>query len=1054
MKVTPASGYLSGFILPWVLSESLAADHRLDTDYDEASPEFGRASYTGTGRLTLLTSGTPSSGTTSISARVVNGGMPDGVACGVVARVNGSGDWYGRERPTVATGYQQVTSTSGRQQQAAVLEDGTVVLVYGIDAGSVFGYYSKTRDPVTGTWTNAVTICATVQGVLAGPVCGACIAPDGAVHAYVVASSDAGATFTIDCYRSADGSAWELQRSNVDVSATGYAARWTSSDTVLPTRLRAATLGGVVMMLVGVVGTSTLTNQYWSSDGGIGFSYAGQEGGTAGNARRLQDLAVVAGAFMATITTDAGGSTDSEALAYFSGTPQAKMLAATGVTVSSSTSSGDTACIAWDGITYPVVLLAESLAPRWSTDWGRTWLGDAQGFGVRPPTGAGYCSANAVNVRGQVIVFANPSTGTAPTGGIVELRFGGTSSLTMGAESTGWLYSYTPSQLLNTAGWTDNDTGAPVRTLSAATGENIAAGVGETARNQRDETSTTQGLSGFFRAVVRVNSSISTTPLQLRLRIPGAGIHVELSTTSIRAHDEGGSAGSYVQTGYASGSYVEVFAVVDQAAARAYVWHRELVHTAPGFQKGWTALAPLTALSDPGDDIRFRVVTAASTDADILSLSYQTIAKSSNLSDGVAWSDLQPIPLTAGPNAAWAVGGASLQARGGPAVRDGLDYTIAVTSAYPKAATLPSHSPSPRNPWRASSSWSSDVSLRYTVDSDTGLAAYADSDAVGIYLTGLQGVPVVDVYDGTTLVRSVDLRISFTGQRSGSTVRPSTAGGGTSTVWLAEGEMVGGAIEFASGDVRTIIANTSGVLTSGATVAERRAVITVDGIDGTETTASGTVKIHPPRALLVWYLRGTASVTQLRLDIDSATPTGPNGYRQIGQVCAGPIRFLGRGWDRKTAYGTDTGAVLTDLPTGGRSLTQRRPNTRRAEVAIVDTAVDVTQIRRGGSPDYVVVSSHASAAPAADRWGDPLALEGLFREWAGEPLCWLPSVPVESGSGDVVVAHVTGWARDAIYGRITSSAFRREWAGFGAAQGVGGYAEGFRVATLVVEEEP
>jgi len=499
---------------------------------------------------------------------------------------------------------------------------------------------------------------------------------------------------------------------------------------------------------------------------------------------------------------------------------------------------------------------------------------------------------------------------------------------------------------------------------------------------------------------------------------------------------------------------VEVFAVIDQANARAYVWHREHVHTAPGYQRGWTALAAMTSLTDPGDDIRCRVVTAASTDADILSLSYQTIAKSSDLSDGVTWSDLQPIPLTAGPNAAWAVGGASLQARGGPAVRDGLDYSIPVGSPYSKAATLPSHSPSPRNPWRASSSWSSDVSLRYTVDSDTGLAAYADSDAVGIYLTGLQGVPVVDVYDGTTLVQSVDLRISFTGQRSGSTVRPSTAGGGTSTVWLAEGEMVGGAVEFASGDVRTIIANTSGVLTSGSTVAERRAVITVDGIDGTETTASGTVKIHPPRALLVWYLRGTASVTQLRLNVASSTPTGPSGYRQIGQVCAGPIRFLGRGWDRKTAYGTDTGAVLTDLPTGGRSLTQRRPNTRRAEVAIVDTAVDVTQIRRGGSPDYVVVSSHASAAPAADRWGDPLALEGLFREWAGEPLCWLPSVPVESGSGDVVVAHVTGWARDAIYGRITSTAFRREWAGFGAAQGVGGYAEGFRVATLVMEEEP
>lgn len=1042
--VTPASGYLSGFILPWALSSTLAADHRLGTDYDEADPEWGRQSYSGTGRLQLIASGTPTSGTTSLACRVVSGGMPDGAACGVVARTNSSGDWYGRERPTVATGYQQVTSVNGKQQQGAVLDDGTVVLVYGVDAGTVFAYYSKTRDPATGSWSNAVLIGGTVQGVLTGPVCGVCVVPDGALHAYLIASSDAGATFTVDCWRSTDsGATWIQQRSNVDISATGYAARWKSTDTVLPTRLRAASVGGSVMILVGVVGsTSTYTNQYWSSDGGIGFSYAGQTGGSSTNARRLQDLVVVAGAYMAAATRDTGGSVDAELIVYFSGTPQAQMMAGSAIVAANNTSPGETAAIAWDGVTQPILHVGTSMVPLWSFDYGRNWYTDLLGYGVRPVSGGSLTTATACSVRGQIVSVASDGAK------LVEIVWGGTSTLTIGAETTGYRFAYLPTQLLDAAGWTANDTGA-VRTLSAATGENIVTGVGETALSNRDETDTVQGQSGYFRAVVRVNSSVNVTPLALRWRIPGAGIHVEVSATSIRAHDEAGSS-SYVATGFAAGSYVEIAAVIDQANARAFVWFREFVHTAPGYQRAWTALPAITGMSNPGNDVRSRVRVNSQTDADVLTLAYQLAARSSALSDGVTWSDLQPIPLTAGPSASWAVGGASLQARGGVAVRDGLDITIPVTSPYPKAATLPSYAPSPRNPWRSSSSWSSDLSLRYTVEPDTGAAAYTESDAVGIYLTGLQGVTAVDVYNSTTLVASVDLRVSFYAQRSGSTVRPSQSSGGLSSAWVSEGELVGGALEFASGDVRVITANTSGVLTSGATIAERRCVITVDGIDGTETSAHGVVKIHPPRALLVWHLRGAATVTQLRLDLDSATPLGPNGYRQIGQVAAGPIRFLGRGWDRKTAYVTDTGAELAEIPTGGRSLTQRRPNARRAEVAIVDTAIDVTQIRRGSSPDYVVSSLHASAAPSGARWGDPLVLEGLFREWAGEPLVWLPSVPTDPGTGDPVTVYALGWCRDAIYGRITSTSFRREWAGFGAAQST----EGFRVATLAVDEEP
>jgi len=1045
-KITPASGQHAGFILPWPFSSTLAEDHDLGTDYTEADPEFGAASYSGNGRATLLASGTPQTGITSVAARFITGGMPDGESCSIVAQKNGTGDWYGRDLLTHFTGYRRITDAEGRGQDIAALDDGTLVMVYGLDNGSTITYSSRTRDPDTGAWAAKVDIVTTTQtALLAGPVCGVCVVPDGALHAYVVATNDGGTTFTIDCYRSEDeGVSWLLQRREVDTGRVG--GRWATGDTILPVRLRVASGAGTVLIMLTEESANVYTKQFFSSDGGFTFKYVNQTGGTGAAERRTNDLRWVAGAYLAIVSLSSGA----EVRAFVSGTPQSDILAADGFTVTASGSTEAGSCVVWDGVGYPIVFLEEFAVPRWSTDWGETWIGSTTAYGIRMSSTVGVCNAAAAVCRGQVIMVCNRWDGAAPDDGIYEVRFGGVSAVTFGAEINGWSYAYTPLNTLNAAGWTDSDTGAPTRTRSDRYGVNVVCGAGDTANNNRDITLTTAGVSGYFQAIARVNSSTNlTAPIRFGFRVPDAGIYVELSTTQIRAYDETGAAPSWTSTGFAAGSYVQIVAVIDAGNTRARVWYRELSIEAPGYERGWTALSAITGIADPGNDVRSRVRVGSDTDADILSLAVQYRVGESLLSNGIAWSEHSGIPLSA-QTPSWAVGGASVSAINGPAVRDGTSYSIPASSPYTKRNLLPDYAPSPRVVWRSTATAAQD--LRFTVDPDQEAAALVGSDAVGIYLTGLVGCGSFDLYNAGSSVASVDLRTAFAGSRLSSTsptVRPTVTGGAVAGPWVAEGELVGGAIEFGSGDVRRITANTSGSLRSGPEI-EHRCVITVEGIDGTEST-SGTMYVHPPRALVIWYLRGSTNVNQIRLVFDSGDALGPDGYREIGTICAGPIRVLGRGWDRQTAHVTDSGRELVDHPDRSRSYVERGPMRRRAEVAIVGSAWDVTQIRRTSTADYVVVSDHASAVPSGTRYGDPLGIEGLFREWQAKPLVFLPSVPIETGSGAAVVAYtIGGWARDAIYGRIVSESIRREHAGVGAP----GVSEMYRIATLAVEEEP
>jgi hypothetical protein len=397
---------------------------------------------------------------------------------------------------------------------------------------------------------------------------------------------------------------------------------------------------------------------------------------------------------------------------------------------------------------------------------------------------------------------------------------------------------------------------------------------------------------------------------------------------------------------------------------------------------------------------------------------------------------------------AYLTGGVSVIGRG-VAVVDGSTYTIPVTSLRRKDAMLPTVEPSPARGWRSSGTGTQD--LRFTLDSSTGAAVNTGSDVWGIYLDRLVGVSQVELYSGTgagTLIATADFRVALTYAHSGGAVTPSASGSVTASRWVAADELVGGYFQFANGTVRKIARNTSGSLTWGSTVAENRATLYLEGITGAEDS-SGSGYVHLPRALVLWYLRGSRSLTQVRLRVPSSLPVPPEGYRSIGLLAMGPLRLLGRSWDRAEQVETAPNDAIVTQPDGTRRNVQREGVRRRVEVAIVETWLDTADVLGATpSPDYVKVSLNASATPTADAWGDALSLEGLVREVRRDPIVYVPHVPIDAGSGDAVVVHTRRAAHGSIYGRFTSQ-FRREQLEVGTTI----TDDGHRVSTISLEEE-
>ena len=1029
-KHTPTTA--AGILVPWAWQTSPAAapgDYRVGVDYTEASPYWGRAVWSGTGQppVGLWPSGEPDSGLSDVQVRYVRGGSPSGIVARKKATGGAYGNLYGRDYHTTLTGYRTVTTHDLRSLDILAHADGTCSGIGSVTSGGTCTWYTGRRT-AAGAWTwTSLTSYATSDTL----GCCLCLLPDGGIAAYLAVPAIGSTDYVVELWRSADlGSTWTLQTSRaVELDAS---TRW----------LRATAIGAGQVLLCATSGSGTATQleQLASFDGGYTFVSKVITSRSA-----VWSLLWTGGAVFALVEHHQTGSDAYHVHRVAAADTNLLATASDVMLVASDNPHYAAGATMWqDSDGYIRALLGkDGGAVLYGTDdYGVTWDLHDDVFDADSATPTVIGEFVGVEVRGQIVILAQGWDGSAvDVGDVVEVTLGGLSDVTPTAwparsivrsPARTWCALDTPGD----ADWTVTTTGTPGQSITRADGQSVTTAAGEAYSAVQSPTVSSTGSTATW-DVLKVTSGTVTITAGAGAS-PRRAVAVDITATQIRAYDASGAAGAYSNHGVAD--YIEVLVVVAQSTQKGTVYYRAVDTTG---ERAWTALATITGLGTAA--VGVHTVALGASGAMKWRAAWTDHGTYHPLSDGVTRpDDLAPISLS-GAASTYVMGGLSVAERTGGARVDGTSYTFSRSSNYSKGNLLPSIAPSPRRGWRSSQTASTEL-VGWTLDYDSANPVPTGSDLWAIYLDKLESVPRFQlVVDGAT-VATVDLRIPIAYSQSGGGVRMSTTGTLKLGPWVAANELAGGYFQGASGAVVRIAGNTSGSLTIGSPVAERRAVLR---LEEEASSGSGSGYIWPPRALVLAYLRGSEDLTSVALSIAGTESAHPDGYRGIGTACIGPVRVLGRAPDRSTSIEMEPGASIETMPDGSRYTVDRAPNRRRVEVGILDSHVDVSQVRSlTASPDYIVVSSHASASPAAARYGDPLHVVGLVEEVGRSPVVWLPRIPIDSGTGDNVVAYTTQRAGGALYARITNAARIEQ-----VPAGITGVSDMYRLTVLAFEEE-
>ena len=1025
-KQNTDSTIITGILLPMAFDPDFASDDQFNVDFSEADPQPGAAVYSGTlaSRFYPEVSGTP-----PMPLRLLWKVQDPGAPPSLLYRVDvgaGYGAWTGADAITWRTGYQTVDTDTletydllprpdGSAVVAATVQSaGTIVLrVYLRDADGVYdaGADVATINPVSTAGTHAVCLLT---------------APDGALHLYAhqqAPDGSGGSVYSLSLWRSEDsGATWDAQGRYIDglSGSTRY------------NQLRGAVLGGAVRLFA-TTGTTTgrRVTELASVDGGYTFSTLG----TQTSSTVVWDAIATATGLYALCGEDVTG-TPAFVLRRATTATQS-VYEASAVTVDSSATgpvyTGGGALSLTPGGGYLAVYdtssgLRSEASPDLVTFTGAHTLMFAGGGDIRPQQPV------ARLVGGSLCVLHQGWDGTTATiGALMESVYGGTADMTpslpdtLGSRLLGqaWTYVWHPLDTLANYGWTRTTTGSPGTTLSRTTGESDNTIAGASTLHTLSFGGTAE-RSVVARVVVRVASGTASIYLEGNNKTGT----IDITSTTIT---------DGTNTDTHGGDYVDIVAVLDSAGSDFAVWWRD--YSAGGVPREFTYLGATATGGGVLTNDGVRLETTSSSDAYWLTADvWERVGYSHPLADGNAsdGSDLSPIRLGGGART-YVAAGLSVTPRGGSGARNGETWTMRTGGSYVKRNTLPSVQPSPRRGWRSGAT-PGDQTLRYSLNA--GTAQSRGSELYAIALLGLESVPTVVVSDDGGGATTLDLRIPWSvAATQGNALQALSTGARTLGPWLREGELVGGYAEFVtSGTVLRITGNTSGSLTYGTSAAERRAVVF---LESDAPAAAQAVKLWPPRALLVRY--GGAPSVSLELTLPGSDPIHADDYRAIGKVVAGRVEVMGRNWDRGTSVEVTPGDVIQTAPDGSRYLVQREPTRRRVEVAIVDSHIDIQQLRRAqSSPDYVAVTT-GGTTPAADRYAAPLTLEGIVRVVGRAPCVLLPYLPRASAGW---VAYTSGGATEWLYGRLTN-AYRREQLGIGQF----GVDDGYRVPVLSFEEE-
>ena len=363
--------------------------------------------------------------------------------------------------------------------------------------------------------------------------------------------------------------------------------------------------------------------------------------------------------------------------------------------------------------------------------------------------------------------------------------------------------------------------------------------------------------------------------------------------------------------------------------------------------------------------------------------------------------DLRGFPLSVTPR--YVVDGVSLAAVGGPAaVADA--FSMPVRYAYPIANLW---SDSKQDEWRSVSD-AANMAVAFEVETlDEG---EVPSEGLAYILVQNANVKefVVEQTDGIASSYSIELADvslaeSFAMYRTGHQVTPARTGATIAGRRLKPDQLKGSHFEFPSGEVVPITGNTGGYLTSGSTVAEKRATIYLERgtvTNGTSTTGTGEVW-HKDAVIYMHDAADVAGRVRIRIHHDGAPSTYTGDFR-FGTLEFGAIRPFSRAYDWGRRIGYRSNVEITTLANG--STRARRLGERARNFALTWNEGLITA-ECADAPVY----SAASTQPVASS-RDTASMVSTLPD-AGDIVSYHPRIP----EGPAVYVDLSG---DVIRGRL------------------------------------
>jgi hypothetical protein len=1056
----------------------------------QAGPKVGGASMTsGSGSMSLTTSGTVDAAFTDVNVRTLEAGVA-GTAT-TRWKYSSGADYHSWDPPIAVAGAEIIDRTTtadyyGRPHAVRMPDTGRIMAVVSSTSG---------LDTVT-VWLQGTTgLWSSVTVATPGNSTAACLVPIPRgtgwryLCFYTYQNSSTNTQIRMS-YSDDNGATWTVG------STSCLSTALTQASSAYP-RLRAVYLNGAISLIVWRNLTSDYLAQYVSTDGGGTLTLVET---FSSSLRGYPDMAVYGGTIYVGFLYYLSTRTDADITPYVcrlssASQPISSVLASAvavqtdsgvgtyvsewGTQAANLLTAGDFAMVVDDdgliwcyGVDWDSVASTRESIVRVSLDLGETW--NDPYISSHVPVGVCWWPGGdtstfpdqlcAVLERGRVVMIhtatANPINDHAS---LFATYLGGWSTRGMDEDATygdlrrylgvsGWDYCYLPIDTPDATGatWTPTITGAAAASignkglvLDAPIGDAISYSATPTMAGAFDE----DGIIAEF----HVEADSGTWAHDVRICDGAAAFMVRVSVTSADIVIRDMYAGADLTTiALAGTSGVAIRIALDTTSyagnnGRVTVMYRQdgpytggTPNFGPRASRIWSSnsYTGLTA----GVSVTANVTFGCA--AGLGSATYKMVA----FSDGqytagngaavgsivtrgrIVPSSIRPLHLAEG---------ARIQSGGGYSY-SGDTWTIPTAYDYPVTNLDPSRKPSPRSTWRATGTGVNDI----TWTCDLGFRA---GDLVGMMLVNAN-FRTATLYQDAGLVKVMDMDLGISGLgfvRSRDQIIP--AAGANLNFFAHEGALVGATVDLGGGDLRKVRHNHAGAwLATGGAGTYPSTRVLLDTYDAADA-ASGTLTLRMPSGLFITNLLTSTNLLTLRIDNQSTA----EGYHELGTVLLGRVHILrqyGRG--RVVAFSPSTELVTTE--SGSRFARRLGPGRRKVEFTY-DDSIDMSQVSGTATtaPDYYSLGyagADALVAPAAT----PYTVGGLIQLVGGSrvPIGYIPALKQPSSTPTTTAPYSERNPHAFLYGRALVEEWRTD-----AQLGSENASELVRGGLVTIEEE-